>query len=76
MFNCSCATPCSLTVGRGVGSLLQVEGLPGEGVGQVDVVRDEEVVEVEAVGHGPQLQPDPADGRHLEGLRVLGGQKS
>ena len=56
--------------------MLQVECLPGEGVGQVDVVRDEEVVEVEAVGHGPELQPDPADWRHLERLGVLGEQKS
>ena len=51
---------------------LEFEGLCGPRVGDVDVVGDEDVVEVDVAGHGPQLDAHRADRRHpREGVRVV-----
>ena len=51
---------------------LEFEGLRGPAGGDVHVVGDEDVVEVDVAGHGPQLDADSADRRHpREGVRVV-----
>ena len=51
---------------------LELEGLRGPRVGDVDIVGDEDVVEVDVARHGPQLDAHRADRRHSrEGVRVV-----
>ena len=50
---------------------LELEGLSGVGVGQADIVGDHQVVEVNVVRHGPQLDTDRGNGRHLPGGLVV-----
>ena len=54
-------SPEDISIGRGVGGLLQVKGLPGKGVSESHVVRDKEVVEVDVVRHRPQLKAHSAE---------------
>ena len=51
---------------------LEFEGLRGPAGGDVHVVGDEDVVEVDVAGHGPQLDADGADRSHArEGVGVV-----
>ena len=51
---------------------LELERVPGPGGGDVHVVGDEDVVEVDVAGHGPQLDAHRADRGHArEGVGVV-----
>lgn len=52
-------------------SLLQPPAIWSPVVGSVAVVCDEEVVEEDVRGHGPELQAQGAEGAHPERLQVL-----
>jgi len=53
---------------RGVREAAAAAGLPLQHVHQVG---DEEVVEEDVGGHGPELQAHSAEGGHAEGMQVL-----
>lgn len=52
-------------------SLFQPPAIIGPTLSGVAVVGDEEVVEEDVGGHGPELEPQGAEGSHLERLQIL-----
>ena len=70
VYQCLCM--CSCTHLRGShSSFLQTPDVNGTAHGRVPLLGDEEGIEEDVAGHGPQLQAHGVEGGHPEGMEVL-----
>ena len=64
-------SPQKISIRRGIGSLFEIKGFSSECVCQGNVVCDEEVVEINVIGHTPKLETNTTDWSHPERMGIL-----
>ena len=64
-------SPQNISIRRGIGSLFEIKGFSSECVCQGNVVCDEEVVEINVIGHTPKLETNTTDWSHPERMGIF-----